>query len=166
MKQAEKIMIFFLSYIISNNNYAQQIPPGDSIITKKIKLIELNINDTSFLNALDTFIFHKSCESIRNSPEGFFSVTINENHCNKSLYEFILEFHKSPIINDSAMGYFVYNDFTFIIYGNRPKQIFEKTSNINKFTIKTHILPKIQDFPFWKIKYEMGKYDLIFVDCW
>lgn len=154
-------VIFIVIFCYSQYQYP---PPSKGKIKINYKIREFIVNDSIFLNRLDSFVFQKKCESITKSQEGFFAMEIVKDDLH-SCFTIKLEFYDFPSIHENAFGFFNHKNHTFILYGD-SLPIFCKTDKLKKFSFERNIIPNIQDFPFWKIQYVAEDYILVFCDCW
>lgn len=157
-------IIFFLS--ITTICFSQIPPPKNEKIELSYKINELTIKDTLLLHKLDTFLFQEKCSMVNNNKKGFFSVKINKSSCPKKKYIIEIEFFKFPSIHNDALGFFMYKNYSFVIYGETPFDIFSKKENSKTFVVERNTIPNIEDFPYWKFKYEQQDLYLISFDCW
>ncbi len=161
------LLLFYLSLISPFCCFAQYPPApdkGKELLSYNIK--ELLVKDSLFLNSLDSLVFQKDCGSVINSKGGLFSMRINKNEYDPTVYSVILQFSGVFSMYESVLGYFAYREHIFFLYGILPQTIFCKSGKYKNFKIERDKIPVIQEYPIWEIEYKNGKYDLIFVDCW
>lgn len=157
-------ILFLLSTTLTC--YSQIPSPKDTKERVEYRVKEHIIKDSIFLKSLDPFLFQDKCSSITENHGGFFTIKISERSCINNYYVIEIEFLKTPSIHKGALGYFIYKKYPFIIYGIAPHSLFSETTNSKLFVIERLIIPDIEDFPYWKLKYEMNDLNLISFDCW
>lgn len=135
-------------------------PPYKEVV---YQLNELKITEKDFLNALDSLVFAKSCPDIENRIYQYFSMQIEESDLGFCIR---MEVYKIPLANVYALGYFVYKDYTFFVYGCNPCKMFLKTRKSKIFKYKEGTIPFVEDFPLWIIKMQDGNFTLEYFECW
>ena len=146
--------------------YSQIPSPKDEKESVEYRVKKFIIKYSIFLKGLDPFLFQEKCSTITKNQGGFFTIKISEKSCTNNYYVIEIEFLKTPSIHNSALGYFIYKKYPFIIYGVAPQTLFSLTKDSKLFVIKRLTIPDIEDFPYWKLKYEMNDFILISFDCW
>ena len=144
------------------NLYSQNWMPSYQEVS--YKLYELTINDSTFLNSLDSLIFAKKCPDIVNRTYKYFIMKIDKN--SDTVYPIRIEAYKKPLANPDAIGYFTYNSYFFFIYGCNPNNIFQKTTRRKCFKYTDQELPYVEDFPYWKLDFSNARLSLEEFDCW
>jgi hypothetical protein len=161
-----KLTTFLFLISITLSCYSQIPSPRNEKKRAEYRVKELIMKDSIFLKSLDAFLFQDKCNSVSENNGGFFTMKISERSCVNNYYVIEIEFIKTPSIHKNALGYFIYKKYPFIIYGLIPLSLFSRTGNSKVFIIKRVSIPDIEDFPYWKLKYEMNDLVLINFDCW
>jgi hypothetical protein len=158
--------IFILCFIFIEISCFSQYPPPNRIIKESCIIDELIVNDSTFLQRLDTAIFQRKCTSVNNAKIGFFDMRINQDSCRNSSFSIVIQFYKRLSVHNSSFGFLDYKNHIFFIYGENPYEIFSKTGESKEFVNERETIPILEDLPYWRLRLTKRKLRLEYFDCW
>lgn len=127
--------------------------------TVQYSLPVLAVVDSTFLVGLDS-VLQKSCDpDVNNNGYKYFRVSIKpiENGT-----DFFVELSKySGRKRNTTAGCFTYNNRIFIVSGNIPEGMFDKTAETKSFSYRDYVQPSIfsleDDIPTWIFQIKNGR---------
>lgn len=149
----------------SNNYY-------DPAVYEEIKFYvnELEVINNHFLQELDKILFSDELGKLNDPMYRYFYVQIQDD-TTTTLY---IQFMKAPSIR--SFGYFLHNDYIFMVSGVNLRSLFSATQTYSEFSAWIHRRdldaakrippPPPEGFPMWILEYRDGQLFLILKEVW
>ena len=157
------IILFFIFTSYTSSLYPQV---GAGKIIKVVSTIhELDVTDSLFLKDIDSLLLNSNCPDLNDSANKYFDVYVTKSKENPEEYQFQFELFKIPIAEDTDIGYFEYNRYTFFVRENTPNIFFKRKNNTKKFTYKRGEYRITEEFPMWVFSYKNQRLILLENTC-